>query len=94
MQPHRHRDLAVRLADNDADVLREDELDAKHCDLSVDGFCEPHACAAHELQRVMERSFDAVNAKADEADCDYRTAAYTIAISRVAEACRLKGLFP
>ena len=47
-----------------------------------------------ELQRVMEKSFDEVNAKADEADCDYRTAAYTIAISRVAEACRLKGLFP
>ena len=47
-----------------------------------------------ELQRVMEKSFDAVNGKADEADCDYRTAAYTIAISRVAEALRLKGLFP
>ena len=47
-----------------------------------------------ELQKVMERAFDAVNAKADEADCDYRTAAYTIAVSRVAEACRLKGLFP
>ncbi len=47
-----------------------------------------------ELQGVMERAFDAVNAKADEADCDYRAAAYTIAISRVAEACRLKGLFP
>jgi glutamate dehydrogenase (NAD(P)+) len=47
-----------------------------------------------ELQRVMEKSFDEVNAKADQADCDYRTAAYTIAISRVAEACRLKGLFP
>jgi len=41
-----------------------------------------------------EGAFDAVNAKADEADCDYRTAAYTIAISRVADACRLKGLFP
>lgn len=47
-----------------------------------------------ELQKVMERAFDEVNAKADEADCDYRTAAYTIAIGRVAEACRLKGLFP
>ena len=47
-----------------------------------------------QLQKVMEKSFDAVNAKADEADCDYRTAAYTIAISRVAESCRLKGLFP
>lgn len=47
-----------------------------------------------ELQLKMERAFDAVNAKADEADCDYRTAAYTIAIGRVAESCRLKGLFP
>ncbi len=47
-----------------------------------------------ELQKIMEKSFDEVNAKADAADCDYRTAAYTIAISRVAEACRLKGLFP
>jgi glutamate dehydrogenase (NAD(P)+) len=47
-----------------------------------------------ELQKVMERAFDAVNAKADEADCDYRTAAYTIAVGRVTEACRLKGLFP
>ena len=47
-----------------------------------------------ELQRVMEKAFDEVNAKADEADCDYRTAAYAIAIGRVAEACRLKGLFP
>ena len=47
-----------------------------------------------ELQKVMEKAFDAVNAKADEADCDYRTAAYAIAIGRVADACRLKGLFP
>jgi glutamate dehydrogenase (NAD(P)+) len=47
-----------------------------------------------ELQRVMDKAFDAVNAKADEADCDYRTAAYSIAIGRVAEACKMKGLFP
>src|SRR5436305_10573798 len=47
-----------------------------------------------ELQRVMEKAFDEVNAKADAADCDYRTAAYTLAIDRVAGACRLKGLFP
>lgn len=47
-----------------------------------------------ELQKVMEKAFDAVNAQADESDCDYRTAAYTIAISRVATACQLKGLFP
>jgi glutamate dehydrogenase/leucine dehydrogenase len=48
----------------------------------------------NELQRVMEKAFDEVNAKADAADCDYRTAAYAIAIGRVAEASRLKGLFP
>ena len=42
----------------------------------------------------MERAFDAVNAKADAADCDYRTAAYTLAISKVTDACRVKGLFP
>ncbi len=47
-----------------------------------------------ELQRVMEKAFDEVNAKADEADCDYRTAAYTIAIGRVADASEMKGLFP
>lgn len=47
-----------------------------------------------ELQRVMYRAFDTVNAKADESDCDYRTAAYTIAVGRVAEAVRLKGIFP
>ncbi len=47
-----------------------------------------------ELQKIMEKAFAEVNAKADAADCDYRTAAYTIAIDRVNEACRLKGLFP
>ena len=47
-----------------------------------------------ELQKIMERAFDEVNAKADSADCDYRAAAYSIAISRVVEAYKLKGLFP
>lgn len=47
-----------------------------------------------KLQDIMEKAFDAVNAKAIEAKCDFRTAAYTIAIGRVAEAHRLKGLFP
>jgi glutamate dehydrogenase (NAD(P)+) len=59
----------------------------------LDAFFWDQKRVQDELQRVMERAFDEVNAKADEADCDYRTAAYTIAISRVAEACRLKGLF-
>jgi glutamate dehydrogenase (NAD(P)+) len=60
----------------------------------LDNFFWDRKRVQDELQKIMERAFDEVNAKADEADCDYRTAAYTIAISRVAEACRLKGLFP
>jgi glutamate dehydrogenase (NAD(P)+) len=47
-----------------------------------------------ELQKRMERAFDEVHTTATEAKVDYRAAAYTIAISRVAEASRLKGLFP
>ncbi len=47
-----------------------------------------------ELQKIMESAFDRVHALTLESKCDYRTAAYTIAVSRVAEACRLKGLFP
>ena len=60
----------------------------------LDNFFWDQKRVQDELQKVMEKAFDEVNAKADEADCDYRTAAYSIAISRVAEACRLKGLFP
>ncbi|MEM8874839.1 MAG: Glu/Leu/Phe/Val dehydrogenase [Planctomycetota bacterium] len=47
-----------------------------------------------ELQKIMEAAFDRVNGMADEADCDYRTAAYTIAVQRVADAYEVKGLFP
>jgi len=47
-----------------------------------------------ELQKIMEKAFAEVHALAQQKKCDYRTAAYTIAIDRVAEACRLKGLFP
>jgi glutamate dehydrogenase (NAD(P)+) len=47
-----------------------------------------------ELEKIMNRAFDEVNANADEHDCDYRQAAYAIAIRRVADACKLKGLFP
>lgn len=47
-----------------------------------------------ELQKIMEKAFAEVDHLRKERRCDYRTAAYTIAIDRVAEACRLKGLFP
>ena len=47
-----------------------------------------------ELQKIMETAFDRVHALAVESKTDYRTAAYTIAVRRVADACRIKGLFP
>jgi glutamate dehydrogenase (NAD(P)+) len=47
-----------------------------------------------ELQKVMENAFERVHRLATETECDYRTAAYTIAVQRVADACRIKGLFP
>ena len=47
-----------------------------------------------ELQKIMESAFDRVHHLAQESGCDYRTAAYTLAVQRVAEACKLKGLFP
>ncbi len=47
-----------------------------------------------ELQKVMETAFDRVHKLASETNCDYRTAAYTIAVQRVADACKIKGLFP
>ncbi|MEM1010897.1 MAG: Glu/Leu/Phe/Val dehydrogenase [Planctomycetota bacterium] len=47
-----------------------------------------------ELQKVMETAFDRVHGFVLQERCDYRTAAYTLAVRRVAEACELKGLFP
>jgi glutamate dehydrogenase (NAD(P)+) len=47
-----------------------------------------------ELQKIMEKAFTECHAMVQAKKVDYRTAAYTIAIDRVAEACRLKGLFP
>ena len=47
-----------------------------------------------ELQKIMETAFDRVHALATQSNTDYRTAAYTIAVQRVADACKIKGLFP
>ncbi len=46
------------------------------------------------LEQIMVRSFNAVQAKKDEQDCDYRTAAYLLAVSRVAEATQIRGIYP
>ena len=47
-----------------------------------------------KLQEIMEKSFDEVHTKATDTKTDYRNDAYTLAIGKVAEAHRLKGLFP
>ena len=47
-----------------------------------------------ELQKVMEAAFDQVHAFANREKCDYRTAAYALAVRRVADASAIKGLFP
>jgi glutamate dehydrogenase (NAD(P)+) len=46
------------------------------------------------LEQVMVRSFNAVHAKRDEQNCDYRLAAYLLAVSRVAEATEVRGIYP
>ena len=48
----------------------------------------------HRLEQIMVRSFNAVNAKRDEQSCDFRMAAYLLAVSRVAEATQVRGIYP
>ncbi|PWT72020.1 MAG: glutamate dehydrogenase [Chloroflexi bacterium] len=46
------------------------------------------------LEQVMVRSFEAVNSKRLEESCDFRLGAYLLAVSRVAEATRVRGVYP
>jgi glutamate dehydrogenase (NAD(P)+) len=46
------------------------------------------------LKRIMDESFEAVWAITQERHVDMRTAAYFLAISRVAEAERVRGIYP
>ena len=45
------------------------------------------------LHRVMVRAFNAVYETAKQHNVDMRTAAYIVAIRRVAEAVRLRGIY-
>jgi glutamate dehydrogenase (NAD(P)+) len=47
-----------------------------------------------KLEMIMNRSFAAVAAKADQYHCDLRLAANMLAISRVAEATQVRGIYP
>ncbi|HEY7849502.1 MAG TPA: Glu/Leu/Phe/Val dehydrogenase, partial [Ktedonobacterales bacterium] len=46
------------------------------------------------LEHIMTRSFAAVQAKREEQNCDYRMAAYLLAVARVAEATQVRGIYP
>ena len=46
------------------------------------------------LHRILEQAFKEVNAIAKEKNLDLRKAAYVLAVSRVAEAVRSRGIYP
>ncbi len=47
-----------------------------------------------KLEKTMVRAFNAIQAKCDEQRCDYRLGAYLLAVARVAEATRVRGIYP
>jgi glutamate dehydrogenase (NAD(P)+) len=49
---------------------------------------------AAELERRMATSFNQVYDRAQREEVDLRTAAYLIAIERVAQAIKLRGIYP
>jgi glutamate dehydrogenase/leucine dehydrogenase len=46
------------------------------------------------LEQTMRKAFGDVHAKAQQFDTDMRTGAYILAVGRVAEATRVRGIFP
>ena len=46
------------------------------------------------LKEIMDRAFEAVHAMSEHHEVDMRTAAYMVAVARVAEATTLRGLYP
>ena len=47
-----------------------------------------------KLEVIMNQAFSAVAEKTDQHHCDMRQAAYMLAISRVAEATQIRGIYP
>jgi glutamate dehydrogenase/leucine dehydrogenase len=47
-----------------------------------------------KLEKIMKRAFHEVHRTAEKHDVHMRTAAYILAVGRVAEATRLRGIFP
>jgi len=46
------------------------------------------------LKKIMDDSFEQTWAVAVKEKCDLRTAAYILAVQRVAQACKLRGVYP
>jgi glutamate dehydrogenase (NAD(P)+) len=46
------------------------------------------------LKEIMDRAFRSVHGMSEQHDVDMRTAAYMVAVARVAEATTLRGLYP
>jgi glutamate dehydrogenase (NAD(P)+) len=61
-------------------------------DLNRDHWSE--AVVNAKLKEIMDRSFAEVLAMAKLEECDMRTAAYLVAVKRVADATALRGLYP
>jgi glutamate dehydrogenase (NAD(P)+) len=60
----------------------------------LQGFFWDEAQVNQQLERIMKRAFQEVNDLAVREKTDRRTAAYMLAVKRVAEATRVRGLFP
>ena len=61
---------------------------------NIQGFFWPLAEVNQRLERVMVESYNAVHAMAKEKEVHNRTAAYVLAVQRVAAAMKIRGIFP
>src|SRR5215831_1096021 len=60
----------------------------------LQGFFWDEAQVNQQLEHIMKRAFQEVNETAIREKTDRRTAAYMLAVKRVAEATKVRGLFP
>jgi glutamate dehydrogenase (NAD(P)+) len=60
----------------------------------IQGFFWDEFEVNRELEKFMKRAFREVHETSRQQKLDMRTAAYVLAVSRVAEATRVRGLFP
>jgi glutamate dehydrogenase (NAD(P)+) len=60
----------------------------------LQGFFWDEARVNQQLERIIKNAFHEVNETAGREKTDRRTAAYMLAVKRVAEATKVRGLFP